>query len=123
MCVMGRQGRAVPVSRWQGSRTRPTSVKSFHHCTGAGKEWLVRASYLEIYNEDIRDLLSRNPAQTKLELKESTDRGVYVKDLMQFVVKSVQEMNNVLEVRMTGRVDRARANSQCHFEHGLGCCT
>ncbi len=28
----------------------------------------MRASYLEIYNEDIRDLLSKNP-NTKLELK------------------------------------------------------
>lgn len=38
----------------------------------------VRASYLEIYNEEIRDLLSKNP-RNKLELKESVDSGVYVK--------------------------------------------
>jgi len=67
------------------------------------KEYLVRASYLEIYNEDIRDLLSKNP-QTKLELKESTDKGVYVKDLMQFVVKSKAEINSVLHV---GRKNRS----------------
>jgi hypothetical protein len=34
----------------------------------------VRASYLEIYNEDIRDLLSKSP-EAKLELKESPDRS------------------------------------------------
>lgn len=64
---------------------------------GGSKEFLVRASYLEIYNEEIRDLLSKNP-QSRLELKEHPERGVYVKDLMQFVVKSVAEINSVLQV-------------------------
>ena len=36
----------------------------------ANREFLVRASYLEIYNEEIRDLLSKN-AQNRLELKAS----------------------------------------------------
>jgi hypothetical protein len=40
---------------------------------GGAKEFLVRASYLEIYNEDIRDLLSKSP-EAKLELKESPER-------------------------------------------------
>lgn len=57
----------------------------------------MRASYLEIYNEEIRDLLSKNP-QARLDLKEHPERGVYVKDLMQFVVKSVAEINSVLQV-------------------------
>lgn len=50
------------------------------------KQYLVRASYLEIYNEEIRDLLSKNGSQ-KLELKDK-DTGVYVKDLSTFVVKT-----------------------------------
>jgi kinesin family protein 3/17 len=32
------------------------------------KQYLVRASYLEIYNEEIRDLLSKDP-KNKLDLK------------------------------------------------------
>ena len=36
------------------------------------KEFLVRASYIEIYNEDIRDLLKKDPV--KLELKETNVR-------------------------------------------------
>ena len=62
----------------------------FDHIAGAGdeKQFLVRASYLEIYNEDIRDLLSKDP-KNKLELKENPDTGVYVKDLTSFVVKNV----------------------------------
>lgn len=51
-------------------------------------QFLVRASYLEIYNEEIRDLLSKEP-KNSLELKENIDSGVYVKDLTSFVVKNV----------------------------------
>ncbi|GFH23801.1 protein KHP1 [Haematococcus lacustris] len=75
------------------------------------KEFLVRASYLEIYNEDIRDLLSKNP-NTKLELKESGDKGVYVKDLMQFVVKSQTEINSVQTVGKKNRSVGATAMNQ-----------
>lgn len=64
----------------------------------ANIQYLVRASFLEIYNEEIRDLLSKNP-KDKLELKENKDTGVYVKGLNAFVVKSVPEIRNVLEVR------------------------
>lgn len=64
---------------------------------GGAQEFLVRASYLEIYNEEIRDLLSKNP-QARLDLKEHPERGVYVIDLMQFVVKSVSEISSVLQV-------------------------
>lgn len=64
---------------------------------GGSQEFLVRASYLEIYNEEIRDLLSKNP-QARLDLKEHPERGVYVKDLMQFVVKSAAEISSVLQV-------------------------
>jgi kinesin family protein 3/17 len=52
------------------------------------QQFLIRASYLEIYNEEIRDLLSKDP-KNSLELKENMDSGVYVKDLTSFVVKNV----------------------------------
>ncbi len=42
------------------------------------EQYLVRASYLEIYQEEIRDLLNKNQ-NIKLELKERPDTGVYVK--------------------------------------------
>lgn len=64
-------------------------------------QYLVRASYLEIYNEEIRDLLSKN-GQNKLELKEK-DGTVYVKDLSTFVVKSPEDM---MEVFNEGTVNR-----------------
>lgn len=58
------------------------------------RQYLVRVSYLEIYNEEIRDLMSKKPQ--KLELKDK-DTGVYVKDLSTFVVKSPTDMTKVFE--------------------------
>lgn len=37
--------------------------------------------------------------RNRLELKENADTGVYVKDLTSFVVKSAQEIDNVMQVR------------------------
>ena len=65
------------------------------------RQYLVRASFLEIYNEEVRDLLSKNP-KDRLELKEHKESGVYVKGLNAFVVKSVPEIGNVLEARGLG---------------------
>ncbi|KAG7394300.1 hypothetical protein PHYBOEH_005389 [Phytophthora boehmeriae] len=59
------------------------------------REYMVRASYLEIYNEDIRDLLN-DDTKKKLDLKESAEGTVYVKDLTEIVVRDVESMNNVM---------------------------
>ncbi|ORZ31702.1 P-loop containing nucleoside triphosphate hydrolase protein [Catenaria anguillulae PL171] len=61
---------------------------------GAGVKFLVRASYLEIYNEEVRDLLASGA--TKLELKEHPESGIYVKDLSSFVVKDVEEIDKLM---------------------------
>lgn len=61
------------------------------------EQYLVRASYLEIYQEDIRDLLAKDQNR-RLELKERPDTGVYVKDLSSFVCKSQSEIEHVMSV-------------------------
>jgi len=65
-------------------------------------QFLVRASYLEIYNEEIRDLLSKDP-KNKLELKENVETGVYVKDLTSFVVKNATEIDHVMQAGKKNR--------------------
>lgn len=93
----------------EGTPDDPGIIPSaFDHIFGAiqgseNKQYLVRASFLEIYNEEVRDLLSKSPKE-KLEVKEHKDSGVYVKGLNAFVVKSVPEIRNVLEVRAHGRM-------------------
>ena len=66
------------------------------------QQFLVRASYLEIYNEEIRDLLSKDP-KNHLELKENIDSGVYVKDLTSFVVKNATEIDHVQQAGKKNR--------------------
>ena len=56
--------------------------RSFEHIFEAidsseNMKYLVHASYLEIYNEDIHDLLGPD-AKRRLDLKEHPDKGVYV---------------------------------------------
>lgn len=59
-------------------------------------KYLVLASYLEIYNEEIRDLLGPN-TKKKLELKENPDVGVYVNDLSFHAVHNVSECQNLMD--------------------------
>lgn len=51
-------------------------------------------SYLEIYNEEVRDLLSKNQ-KSGLEVKERPDIGVFVKDLSSVTVSSADHMFKV----------------------------
>ncbi|KAL6067356.1 hypothetical protein STEG23_012449 [Scotinomys teguina] len=66
-------------------------------------KFLVRASYLEIYNEDVRDLLGADTKQ-KLELKEHPEKGVYVKGLSMHTVHNVAHCERIME---TGWKNRA----------------
>jgi len=49
-------------------------------------KYLIRSSYLEIYNEEVRDLLGKD-VKKKLELHEHPEKGVYVKGLSQHKVR------------------------------------
>jgi hypothetical protein len=81
------------------------------------KKFLIRCSYLEIYNEDVRDLLGRN-VDKKLDIKEDPDRGVFVKDLTTCIVKSIAEiesyMNKGTSMRMTGETAMNKDSSRSH---------
>ncbi|GMH59739.1 hypothetical protein TrST_g1581 [Triparma strigata] len=87
--------------------------RSFDHIFEAiriaeGMEFLVRCSYLEIYNEDIRDLLGKDPNK-KLELKEDPNKGVYTKDLTCTVVSNEEMINEVMEKGLKERTVAATA--------------
>ncbi|KAJ0392820.1 hypothetical protein P43SY_009960 [Pythium insidiosum] len=60
------------------------------------KQFMVYASYLEIYNEEIRDLLASDP-KNRLELKENLETGVYVKDLISRQVTGEAEIDAVMQ--------------------------
>ncbi|VEL07790.1 unnamed protein product [Protopolystoma xenopodis] len=89
----------------EGGRSAPELrgiiPNSFAHIFGAiakaatNTRFLVRISYLEIYNEEVRDLLGKDQ-KARLEVKERPDVGVYVKDLSSFVVHSPNEMDKLM---------------------------
>jgi len=84
----------------------------------SSKEYLVRASYLEIYNEEIRDLLYKN-GQKKLELRDK-DTGVYVKDLSTFVVKSPADLMDVFnEGNLNRHVGATNMNEHSSRSHSV----
>ena len=56
-------------------------------------KFLVRVSYLEIYNEEVRDLLGKDQT-VRLEVKEHPGKGVYVKDLSVYMVNNADDMVN-----------------------------
>ncbi|EKJ68530.1 hypothetical protein ACHAPM_009091 [Fusarium culmorum] len=74
-------------------------------------EYTVRVSYMEIYMERIRDLLQ--PQNDNLPVHEEKNRGVYVKDLLEIYVSSVQE---VYEVMRRGGNARAVAATNMNQE-------
>ena len=55
-------------------------------------------SFLEVYNEEVRDLLSKQ-TRKQLDVREHGSAGVYMKGLTAIVVRSAGEMEKVLEVR------------------------
>ncbi|KAM4706637.1 centromere-associated protein E [Discoglossus pictus] len=51
-----------------------------------GREFLLRVSYMEIYNETVTDLLCDDRKKKPLEIREDINRNVYVADLTEEVV-------------------------------------
>ncbi|XP_025408168.1 kinesin-like protein KIF17 isoform X3 [Sipha flava] len=80
-------------------------------------KFLVLASYIEIYNEEVRDLLSSD-TKRKLELKESPERGVYVNELSHHAVQDVIECQKLMEKgwrnRATGATMMNADSSRSH---------
>jgi len=83
------------------------------------KTFLVRASFLEIYNENVRDLLAKDQTKT-CALKETPEKGVYVDGLTTFVVKSAAEMHNILQVGKKNRsVGATLMNADSSRSHSI----
>ncbi|CAB1339708.1 unnamed protein product [Coregonus sp. 'balchen'] len=112
---------------WLEPEKRGVIPNAFEHVftqisrSAADRQYLVRASYLEIYREEIRDLLDPNvhahPPRT-LELRESPESGVYVRDLTACVCKSIKEIEEVMNVgnqaRSVGATDMNKHSSRSH---------
>ncbi|XP_043918820.1 kinesin-like protein KIF3C [Protopterus annectens] len=107
---------------WADQEKRGIIPNSFEHIfthisRSQNQQFLVRASYLEIYQEEIRDLLSKDQNK-KLELKENPETGVYIKDLSSFVTKNVKEIEHVMNIgnqaRSVGATNMNEHSSRSH---------
>lgn len=90
-------------------------------------KFLLHGSYLEIYNEEIRDLLGRN-TKTKLELHEHPEKGVYAEGLTYVPVHTVEEIAQLMDKGSKNRsvgatlmnIDSSR--SHCIFTINIETC-
>jgi len=81
------------------------------------RRYLLRCSYLEIYNESINDLLDYSEDK-KLELKEDPKKGIYIKGLTSVIVKSVESMEQTMtrgaSNRHTAETNMNKDSSRSH---------
>ncbi|KAF2201855.1 kinesin-domain-containing protein [Delitschia confertaspora ATCC 74209] len=106
----------------QGTATNPgviplaiTDIFSYIRET-PHREFLLRVSYLEIYNEKIHDLLAgpvapgANGQQDEIKLREDSKRGVYATPLKEEIVQSPTQL-----LRVIARGDNARRVAGTQF--------
>ncbi|XP_038875671.1 kinesin-like protein KIN-12C [Benincasa hispida] len=84
-------------------------------------KYSCKCSFLEIYNEQITDLLE--PSSTNLQLREDLKKGVYVENLTEH---SVTTINDVVKLLLQGAANRKMAatymNSESSRSHSVFTC-
>uniref|UniRef100_A0A7E4VXP5 Kinesin-like protein n=1 Tax=Panagrellus redivivus TaxID=6233 RepID=A0A7E4VXP5_PANRE len=83
------------------------------------KRFIVRVSYLEIYNEEIRDLLAKDKEKKKnIDIRESPDIGVFVQNLSSVTVDTAEAMYNLMKFgsdnRQVGSTNMNENSSRSH---------
>lgn len=93
-------------------------IYGFIDAAEKGIKFLVRCSYLEIYNENVLDLLAKSNNGQGLQVKEDPNKGIYVKDLTTVIVKSVPELEKTIfagmKNRKTGETAMNKDSSRSH---------
>lgn len=83
------------------------------------QKFLVRVSYMEIYNEEVRDLLGKDVSKS-LEVKERPDIGVFVKDLSGYVVHNADDLENIMRLGNKNRaVGATKMNQESSRSHAI----
>ena len=105
--------------------TKGIIPKAFSHIFGFidstedDTKFLVRCSYLEIYNESILDLLGSDH-NIKHDVKEDPDKGIYVNNLTNVIVKSVPEIEKIMNAGMKHRkVGETAMNDKSSRSHSI----
>ncbi|GBG86232.1 hypothetical protein CBR_g41137 [Chara braunii] len=110
------EGRPTPEHRGIIPRSIEDIFNYIENDTTARSKYLVRAAYLQIYNEAISDLLK--PERTNMSIREDKKKGVYVDGLSEWVVRSPAEVYGLMErgamQRATGSTKANELSSRSH---------
>lgn len=84
--------------------------------------YVCKCSFLEIYNEQITDLLE--PSSSNLQMREDSKKGVYVENLTEIVVRSVQDLVLLLLKGAASRkVTSTNMNRESSRSHSVFTCS
>ena len=93
-------------------------IFGFIKTEGESKRFLVRCSFVEIYNEEVRDLLG--DSKKKLDIREDPKKGTFVKDLTYVNIKDSKDTENCLNKGNKNRhVGQTSMNDQSSRSHSL----
>ena len=93
-------------------------IFGFIKTEGESKKFLVRCSFVEIYNEEVRDLLI-NKSQ-KLDIREDPKKGIFVKDLTYITLKDTEDIQKCLDKGNKNRhVGSTSMNDQSSRSHSI----
>ncbi|CEF59819.1 Kinesin, motor domain and P-loop containing nucleoside triphosphate hydrolase domain-containing protein [Strongyloides ratti] len=98
--------------------------RSFEHifdavATTTDSKFIVKVSYVEIYNEDLKDLLS-NDKNLKLEIKENPENGVYVSGLSMHIVHNIGDCQKLIQQGNSNRhVGATLMNNDSSRSHSI----
>ena len=82
----------------------PRSFKHIFNIVDAegDKKFLIRCTYIEIYNDQIRDLLGKDQ-EKRLAIREQKDKGIFIQDITYVVSKGI---DGLLEAMSKGNKNR-----------------
>ncbi|KAF4661162.1 hypothetical protein FOZ61_003475 [Perkinsus olseni] len=84
-------------------------IFEYTSCHDTSSTFVIRASYLQIYNETISDLLPAADATATLSIRQDRRRGVYVDGLTEYVVREPEEVYTLIR---QGNASRAIATTK-----------
>jgi len=93
-------------------------IFGFIKTEGQSKKFLVRCSFVEIYNEEVRDLLINN--NKKLDIREDPKKGIFIKDLTYATLKDTEDIQQCLDKGNKNRhVGATSMNDQSSRSHSI----
>jgi kinesin family protein C1 len=120
-------GKTYTMTGEDGSETRgliPRAVnflfEEMASLEARGWEFSARASFLEIYNEQIRDLLDDSGEQKQHTVKMAKDGMQFISNLQELTVESSEDLAELMQVALTNRaVATSEMNERSSRSHSV----